>query len=736
MTEAQRTPLPADSAVRLTAFARACKGAARTVSLYPPEHPAIGEAMERLVRAAASATAPGPLAIMVLPDNLLVGGQATARPDAAIGELAALLHEHMVAEVTIQSSVEMAAWRTLLALLGSNPEDVRARGGLARALTTAGGIGIEITELDYSDLIRDGVSGTQASWEMIISACLQRDAIDLDEETIRLLGEIAQDATRLAEFFERTEGQAGSYSTRDRTMGLLRALQAVTGFYERENPDQIESVFGNMAAAVSRLSPDFVMAMLEIGRDEASGYVGLVSGISRRVTDQTVAKFVARSVAGERACTARLADAFRALAPDPRRQEAATFLAREELGRTPLGDEPEFGRLWSEVESTLLSYSDKPYIPEEYNQELASAQAKAGEFEQIADDPPERIVGWLTTVSDAAVRALDLQLLADLLAVVSDAAQRDEVLRLVVSQVDDLVALGDFSAAHQLVEALSALAEGPQAAESRAQVTRAIEQLVDGPFMSQAAAHLNAIRDDEFEPIKRLCAALGPAIVPKLAEALSVEIRNRARQRLTDLLISFGEHGRASVDRLRQSSNPGVRRTAVQLLRLFGGPEALRDLELLIHDPEPAVQRDAARALIGLGSGESFEMLSGILASQTHPGRAAVVEELGSTRDQKAAPLFCHLVRHMECRGPLRGIYFQWLGRLGLLGGPDAIDALSDVLRKGRWWAPLRTREIRTVAAEALTQIKLPAAQEALAAAAVNGSFGVRSIARKYVRTS
>jgi HEAT repeat protein len=269
--------------------------------------------------------------------------------------------------------------------------------------------------------------------------------------------------------------------------------------------------------------------------------------------------------------------------------------------------------------------------------------------------------------------------------------------------------------------------------QAHGQVVRAVEDLVGGQFMSQLAVHLNGLRDEEFEQVRGLCAAVGPMLVPKLAETLSADTRPRVRQRLTDLLMAFGKHGRHSVDQLRQSPNPGVRRTAVQLLRSFGGPEALSDLEQLVNDSESAVRRDAARALIGLGIDGSFDVLKRILVSDHHRGREVLLEELGSTHDQKATPLLCDLVRHAECRGQLRQIYLQSLGRLGVLGGPDAIDALSEVLRKGGWWTPVRTREIRTEAAAALAQIKLPAAQDALRDAAVNGSFGVRSIARKYV---
>jgi len=389
--------------------------------------------------------------------------------------------------------------------------------------------------------------------------------------------------------------------------------------------------------------------------------------------------------------------------------------------------------LWSEVEKILLSYSDKDWVSDSYSRELSSAQERAGDSDHLFDDPPERVVGWLKTVSDTAVRGMDLQLLGDLLVMAEEPEHRAEMLQLVVSQVDELVILGDFEGANILVNAMVRLGRGA-AASARVDVSAALKQIVAGPFMSQVAVHLNGVKDDEFEQVKSLCGALGPGLVPKLADVLATEARARARTRLTDLLISFGEHGRQSVSQLRQSPNPSVRRTAVQLLRSFGGPEALPDLELLVNDAETSVQREAARALIGFGFEESFELLKRILNNEKHEGRKALTEELGASRDQKAKPLFCYLVRHMECKGAMRDVYLRALGRLGVLGGADAVEALSDVLRKGQWWAPLRTREVRTEAAAALAQMKRPEAHAALRDAAANGSFGVRAVARRYVK--
>src|SRR5262245_44179833 len=99
-------PLAADVAQRLTEFARACKAATRIVALYPATHPSIPSALARVVDAGTQAMATGGFAITVLPDNLLIGGRAAPKPDSSITELAVLLHQHRVGELTISGVLD------------------------------------------------------------------------------------------------------------------------------------------------------------------------------------------------------------------------------------------------------------------------------------------------------------------------------------------------------------------------------------------------------------------------------------------------------------------------------------------------------------------------------------------------------------------------------------------------------------------------------------------------------
>src|SRR5690349_8263734 len=110
-------PMSAPQSAALADFARTCKAAARSVSLYPATHPAIQGALGRVVNAAQRLTGEGEVTIAVLPDALTIDGKAPTKPDPAIAEFADLLHDRLVGELRIERDANANDWRTLLLLL-------------------------------------------------------------------------------------------------------------------------------------------------------------------------------------------------------------------------------------------------------------------------------------------------------------------------------------------------------------------------------------------------------------------------------------------------------------------------------------------------------------------------------------------------------------------------------------------------------------------------------------------
>jgi hypothetical protein len=732
---AAAAPLGPAETAKLTEFARACKAAARAVVLYPAGHPAITATLGRIAHITSTASLTEPFRITVLPNSLLLDDRAPARGDAAIGELAVLLHAHLIGEMTVQPGGDAEAWRAFLLLLGKTPETVRTDGGIARVWTTMAFRHIELREIDYADVLRERSSGEAAVWDKVIANCLQGSAFDLDEEGIRELLGIAGDSDRLAELMAHLEasGQA-SGGIGAKTAALMRMLRGIVDVVSKSDPDRLEPVLRNMAAAVGQCSPDMLLGLM--GQREDDEGPRLVQAVMSRMTDTTIARFVARHVISESAPTDRLALAFQSLVREPEQQQRLLSIAHDDVAASPLGSTEGFESVWSHVaEKLLTSYSDEPFVSDAYRRELSGARTQAIEVERVHDDPPERIGAWLGTIATTALRALDLTLVLDLLRIEQDEERWGELMKPVVGLLEDLLLVGDFDAANELVSVLVREAAGSGAGSTarRQHAMTAIDLLIAGSMMRHTTTHLATIDDAQCERVKTMCVSLGEVLVRPLAEALSVEERPRPRERLTAILLAFGSVGRRTIERLKNSPNPAVRRTAIQLMRQFGGSESLPDLTELLDDNEPQVQREAVRAILNVGTDGAYRILEQALTSGTTRSRDAIMQSIGLVRDERATPLFAYILRQVDHRGVLAPVYLRAIESLGALRDPGGIAPLQEALQKGEWWAPRRTSSLRHAAAAALARIGTADAVAALEEAAAGGSRGIRAVARVHL---
>jgi len=724
--EKEAPSLNSDSTAKLTDFARACKAAARAVTLYPSSHPAIRLSLGRLVDAASRITAKGPVTLGVVPDNLLMDGAAPARPDQAVRETAALLHDHMIGLVTLHSSPDPDGWLPFLNILGKSFDEVRAAGGIGRLWSATGQRHLELQEIDYADILRERAGQQESQWDAIIRACQDLDS-PLTEEALHELLAVCGNAERFSEFVLELEC-SGVTSMGSKASALLRMLRGVVDLVSRTDPSKTEGILKNIAEGFGALSPDLMLELLSTEDGRADKAADLVLQVASRMTDETLGAFVANGVAAQGGASTRLAQAFQALVPEADRRPGLVENARMQSAQSPLGETEGFDELWKSASDMLTSYSDEKYVSESYARKLSIARTQALEVERVSDDPPERIGLWVTSVGTAEVRALDLKLLVDLMTIESDADRWNGVTALVVSHIEDLLLVGDFAGAIQLTSMLANEAAGE--GDRKPAAAAALVRLGDGVMMTHVVTHLRSVDETAAEQLQRVCHLVGPSIVKGLAEALANEKRAVARQRFTQVLLGFGAAGKNAVEQLRASANPAVRRTAIHLLREFGGSEALPDLTTLLDDREPHVQREAVRAILSIGTEEAYAELQKALASGTNQTREALTSALVTMRSERAIPLFEYIVRKIDRTGPLRSVYLQAVESLGALKAEQTVDLLKEALYSGQWWAPFRTAELRRAVATALHRIGTAEAQRALHDASHSGSRGVRAAIR------
>jgi HEAT repeat protein len=379
----------------------------------------------------------------------------------------------------------------------------------------------------------------------------------------------------------------------------------------------------------------------------------------------------------------------------------------------------------------LASYSDESFVSAEYARELSGAQKQAVDVERVSDDPPERIKNWLATVdNDSAIKALDVALLVDLLEVEDHPSAWRDSARLVVTEIESRLKAGDTDAAHKLAFAIVRETGTGGREELRSVAESAVEGLASVPVARLIATHLRKVDDADVDPYNRICRTIGLRMIGPLAEVLIVEENSRAIRRLRELLFGFGAAGRETVERLKQSPNPTVRRTAIDMLRMFGGQDALADLATMLEDLDPQVQRDAIKAIAQLGNDEAFAVLQKALMSGTAAGNA-IPQQLITLKEERAVPLLCYVLNNTVPRGRLIDVHTQIMEAIGALGShPDSIATLEKALYRGEWWAPTRTATLRRAAALALGRIGSPEARRVLEEARKKGGRGVRQAAR------
>jgi HEAT repeat protein len=722
-------PMPADQSTALAEFARACKSATRSVSLYPGTHPAIAAALSRITAAGKRLTAGGDVTLGVHPDMLVVEGRVPSRPDASIGELAALLHDRLVGELRVMRDAAAEDWHALLLIVSRAPEELIQDGGVAKAWAASGRTHLDIREIDYAEVLRERAGGDEAAWDRIIACCLQGESPSLDDRALASLVATVTDPDRFGELLARLQASpavagAGMGATATALLQLLRTAIEASAAAGMDT----ERVLNTMAASTSRLTPETLLGLLAARKAGTAEEAAVATSVIERMNDETIASFVANSVAADHGATERLAHAFEALVPESERKEQLLELAQGKARATDLGREATFDDLWHAAADMLKSYSDKKFVSDEYGRELSCARTRAVEVERVSDDPPERVRQWLASIDDDALRELDVQLLLDLLRIEDDPIRWSALAAVVATEVERSVLAGQLESAERLASAILSEQHTGRRGLLVSAAAGVADKLSSGPLLRHLITQLRSADDPGVSAATRLCHALGAGAVRPLAEALAVEENSKVIRALREILLEFGAVGRSSVEQLKTSTNPAVRRTAIDLLRVFGGDEALPELESMLGDGDQQVQRDAVRAIVQIGSEAAYAVLQRALGGVS---RDAIVQQLISLRDDKAIPLLCHVLSTTSPGGAMTAAHLHIIEALGALQAhPQSTEVLRTVLYRGTWWAPSRTARLREAAATALQRIGSPETTAILEEAANTGGRSVRRIAR------
>src|SRR4029453_862942 len=558
--------------------------------------------------------------------------------------------------------------------------------GIAKLWAASGQSHFDIREIDYAEVLRERGGGDAAAWERIIEFCLQGDnSAVVDERTLEAVIsalDIPERFNELLRALQAASDNAASVGARAAALlGLIR--KAIDRMRERNQLDEGE-VLQTVADSAAHMTSDMMLSLLREAREQSeNGEPPLAAAVVARIGDSAVASFVAGSIVAEHGATERLALAFETLVPENDRKERLLGLAKEAVAQSPLGSKAGFESLWQEASNLLMSYSDKNFVSDEYGRELSGARTQAIEVERVSDDPPDRVQAWQASVSDEAVRRLDLALIQDLLRLESEPAAWQAIAAIAGDEIERRTLLGDVAPAQSLLNILVAERSDEGRARLGPIAESILNKLAGGQIVRHVVFHLRKADDAAVEAFNRLCHTIGPSVGRPLAIRLAAEEGNRAIRRLRELLLAFGSAGRQSVEQLKHSPNPAVRRMAIDLLRVFGGSEALPELASMLDEADTTLQRESIRAIVQIGTDEAFAVLQQALVGGS-ASRETILQQLIGLRDDKAVPLLCYVLNHTSPRGKMTDVHAQIIESLGSLTvHAESTQTLRAILYRG-----------------------------------------------------
>ena len=296
----------------------------------------------------------------------------------------------------------------------------------------------------------------------------------------------------------------------------------------------------------------------------------LAGELQARLTDEMLTKFLVDNVVKDRGATNRLATAFQTLVPDPSKQQDILAAAGEQAAAL-FKDDPQFESVWTSSTrnaDVVLGREVRVRGLRARADDGADAGGGGREDRRRPAGAHSRLARRRSATNE--IRALDQQLLLDLLKIETRPDAWSGVLDTAIANIDQLVLVGD------LTLAVAAARGGRRDLEGRQRRRLPRRPRPASPSWSKARWCATSRCSCRTPPTpssaspRRCARTIGPVLVKPMSDALMGEDNARTVRRLRDILISFGPAAREYANELKSSRNPAVRRAAIDLLRGLG----------------------------------------------------------------------------------------------------------------------------------------------------------------------
>jgi len=731
---ASRAESAADVTRLAVAFARAMTVGLRSWGFYPPEHPAVAMAVERLIAAATDASLGGMMQLAVTPHALLIDGLPLESSDLAVVECAELLHDRDILQLTLAAPPADAVVRALLSVLTLDRDTRRARGGPAAIWGAEDQAAILLEQIDYQEILEreldEGPSRRDTTWKSIVRSIIMGHTTFTAAEQERLL-EISRDVGAIGELCKDAKEPFcmpdGSPMLTTQAATVLAVYRHIAKTVTALEPERVKEVIDSLALAAGNLDTSTALELL-LQEEHAEDGIPIVEALKQSFDDQQVALLLARALSSAGQATNRLARVLDTLAPDDQRKKRVLTLAKKLISERDFGSKRPIDDIRKSLDELLLQYDESTYVSKDYRESMDQAATRAADL--AARGLPPEMEEWLETLGSDSVRRLSGQLLIDLLRNETVPGRMTDTAKDMGAFVEELLLAGAYSECVPVIEELAAAIDRKPAIAPDS-CRRAIDSIGTSTSLSEAAATLAEQTADEFGSFEKMIRAIGPSTVNALVSVYHREDGGTATDRATSLISRLGAAAIPAITSAIEDKPWFVQRELAKALGKIGTSAAVPPLQSLLRRTDVRVLQTAVTSLTSISDPAAERALHMVLKSSTGEARAAVITSLVGLKDPRVVPMLARILQDSDPFGGDSPMILETLTALATMRDDRALPQIAALARKKKWTAWGKTTQTRQACLQALSRIGTPKAKQAIAELASSGDFFLKRLARK-----
>ncbi|MDR7522995.1 MAG: HEAT repeat domain-containing protein [Armatimonadota bacterium] len=660
--------------------------AVKTFALYPPPHPVITRAIEKLITALrAYGDAYGPFAVRVTKHALIVDGMPFKTGPQA--NLAFYLFTRKITYFKIMPAVSDQALTTFVSALSMDRGGLETAGGVRTLLRQAGAGNIQVAELASQDEEEDLDLDLAGILEMLRRG---RPAPQERERVIEILRAGPEQTKALLEGIASMSGDLSS-TLADEGEHLYLALRNLDRMMLDEPFEEQARLYAHVAGAHLMVREPVRLALMRALVRHAAGD-GAVRLLGQHLSADQLAQVIHESVSGkdvEKQVTMFL----RALCADSQKARAVLTMLDAKLRPPDRGPNWLTDRVWPELQPPRRAAA----LPPEFEFDGAAPGV------DLAGVAP----GFAANVDEPSVMREVSTTLVDILRD-ADEKHRKEIADVADALMAHLTWLADQREYPLLASLLAGLKEIAASETGILRTTAAdiLRKTADGPLVEELLAALWASRDTPTErQIRAILAALADHLVAPMVRALGTESRGGARAMLCDLIVEFH---RGRIDDLGQFVGDArwyLVRNIASILGRLRSARAVPYLGRLVDHPDYRVRRETLDALAAIGTEEAQATLGAFLDDPDERLRLRALESLDTWQAWQAMPRILAILERPDPFHRQFALKRAALEALARLGAKQSLPVVRKIARSWFLWGT-RGRELRRLAAATASVIE------------------------------